>query len=182
MRLEQFIQGDDSVQQHIASERAALLVAVSPMARKAIEKEILPQIEEMVTSVEVVGELCEEIKKDIQTAFKGKTEIYTRLIQYKSIDQSDDQFLDDLIHVMDEWATKTKNVLQGDGPAEPGEVKVKIEVESDINVRTETDGAAQVSVKDSEPVKEEIEVKDTSSGEKLPISVADIFVLGDVRL
>jgi len=169
MRLEQLIQGDDSVQQHVASEREkAALVAVSPMARKAIEKEVLPQLDAHVTSSESVDELGEQTKKDIEAAFKGKTEIYTRLIQYKSIDQSDAQFLDDLIHVMDEWVAKSKKILDEGKPADPGEVKVK--VESDINVKTETGDNT------------EVEVKDTSSGEKLPISVADIFDLGDVRL
>jgi len=171
MRLEQFIQGDDSVQQHVASEREkAALLAVSPMARKAIEMEVLPQLNEAVTSVDAIDELAKTTKEEIEAAFKGKTEIYTRLIGYKSIDQSDDQFLDDLLHVMDEWATKGKNLLEDGPPAQPGEVKVKIEVESEVNVKTEAGKET------------DIEVKDTSSGETLPISVADIFELGDVRL
>lgn len=170
MRLEQLIQGDDSVQQHVASEREkAALVAVSPMARKAIEKEVVPQLEAHVTSVKSVDELGDQTKKDIEAAFKGKTEIYTRLIQYKSIDQSDTQFLDDLLYVMDEWVAKTKKVLDDGKPADPGEVKVKVEIESDLSVKTETGDNT------------EVKVKDTSSGEKLPISVADIFDLGDVR-
>lgn len=172
MRLEHLIHGDDSVQQHVASEREkAALLAVSPLARKAIEKEVVPQLDESVSSAKAVDELAEETKKEIEAAFKSKTEIYTRLIQYKSIDQSDSQFLDDLLHVMDEWATKTKKTLEEGAPAEPGEVKVKVEVESDINVKTEAGKDTEV----------EVDVEN-SGGDKLPISVADIFDLGDVRL
>jgi len=123
MRLEQLIRGDDSLQQHLASERDknALLIAVSPLARKAIEKEILPQLNEAVVDVKVVGELCETTKQDIETAFKNKSEIYTRLIQYKSIDQSDIQFLKDLLYVMDEWSRKTRRLLE-EAPIQSGEV------------------------------------------------------------
>jgi len=171
MRLEQFIQGGDSVQQHVASEREkTALLAVSPLARKAIEQEVLPQLDAAVTSVGVIDDLGKTTKEGIEAAFKGKTEIYTRLIQYKSIDQSDEQFLDDLLHVMDEWVTKSKNLLDDGPPAAPHEMKVKIEVESEVNVKTETGKGV------------EIEVKDTSSGEELPISVADTFELGDIRL
>jgi len=171
MRLEQLIQGDDSVQQHVASEREKhALEAVSPMARRAIEKEVLPQLDDSVTSAKDIEELAKSTKDDIEAAFKAKSEIYTRLIQYKSIDQSDDQFLDDLMHVMDEWAEKTQKVLEEGKPTDPGEVKVKVEVESDINVKTE--GGDNV----------EVEFSGKSDEEKLPISMADIFDVGDLRL
>ena len=174
MRLEQLIKGDDSVLQHVASERKeAALLAVSPMARKAIEKEVLPQLEESVTSVKAVAELTETTKKEIEAAFKGKTEIYTRLIQYKSIDQSDAQFLDDLLHVMDEWERKTTKILKEGPAAAPGEIQVKVEVDSDINVKNETGDKVEAEVSESST---------STVTDALPISVADIFDLGDVRL
>ena len=105
MRLDQLITGNDTVQKHVASDREkqALLV-VSPKARAAVHKEILPQLEEGVTSAKVAEELCESTKEQLDQSFKSKDEVYTRLILYKSIDQSDDQYLRDLKIVMDEWA------------------------------------------------------------------------------
>jgi len=174
MRLEQLIQGDDSVQQHVASEREkATLLAVSPMARKAIEREVLPQLEAHVTSAKAAEELAEDAKKDIEAAFKSKSEIYTRLIGYKSIDQSDDQYLKDLLYVMDEWAERTKKMVDGvsDGG---GQVTFKVEIESDVNVKSK-----DVKV---DGVETEVTVKDTAVDESLPISITDIFDIGDVRL
>lgn len=184
MRLEELIKGDDTVQRLVASERKqALLVAVSPLARKAIEKEVLPQLEEHVTSVEAVDELAEQTKKDIEESFDGKTQVYTRLIQYKSIDQSDTQFKDDLIHVMDEWARKTHQILEDGPPAKPGEVKVKIEVESDVTVKAESEVTVKTDSDDQVKTDTtEIQLQDTSSEETLPISMADIFEPGDIRL
>lgn len=133
MRLGQLISGNDAVQQHVASEREKqALMAVSPMARKAIEREILPQIEDGVTSASAAKGLAESTKAQIEYSFKHKDEVYTRLIGYKSIDQSDTQYLRDLLVVMDEWAEKTESHLsETKVPAGGGEITVKVEVESE---------------------------------------------------
>ena len=171
MRLEQFIQGDDSVQQHVASEREKMaLLAVSPMARKAIKAEILPQIEESVLSVEGAEELCEETKRAIEAAFSFKNEIYTRLIQYKTIDQSDEQFCDDLLVVMDEWLRGTKATLR-DTDDKTDAVPAKQEVEVTVKVE-------HVPTTESD----EIVLQDTEKGPKVEIDPAALFDLGDVRL
>jgi hypothetical protein len=170
MRLEQLIQGDDSVQQHVASEREKVaLVAVSPMARKAIKQEILPQIEESVLSVEGAEELCEETKRAIEAAFSFKNEIYTRLIQYKTIDQSDDQFCDDLLVVMDEWLRGTKATLRDtDEKTEAAPAKQEVEV--------------TVKVEHAPTESDEVVLQDTEKGPKVEVDPAALFDLGDVRL
>jgi len=170
MRLEQLIEGNDVVQQHVASEREkTALVAVSPMARRAIRQEIVPQIEESVISVESVDELGDDAKRSIEAAFSFKNVLYTRLIGYKSIDQSDGQFLDDLLIVMDEWMRSTKATLADDDDDEAGEDDKKAPEPQTVEVKVTVE---------SEPT----QVKDTSSDEEVPLAVADIFDLGDVRL
>jgi hypothetical protein len=167
VQLGPLIEGNDSVQQHVASEREKqALVAVSPMARRAIQQEIIPQLDESVLSADGVDELGSSAKRSIEAAFSYKNELYTRLIQYKTIDQSDTQFLDDLLIVMDEWVRNTKAVLEaGDDKAdaapaaETQQVEVKVKVEGDA-----------------------VQVKDTSSDEEVPLTVAEIFDLADVRL
>jgi hypothetical protein len=169
VRLEQFIQGNDDVQQHVASEREKnALVAVSPLARKAIKQEILPQIEESVISVESAEDLCNSTKRSIEAAFSFKNQIYTRLIQYKSIDQSDSQFLDDLLMVMDEWLRGMKAQLddgesKAEGDSEKQEVEVTVKVEQ-------------------APADETVTVKDPESGPKIEVDPSEIFDLADVRL
>lgn len=177
MRLDQLIQGNDAVQQHVAAERRKEgLTAVSPMARRAIQQEILPQIEESVISVESAEDLCESTKRSIEAAFSYKNEIYTRLVSYKGIDQSDQQFLDDLLVVMDEWLRSTKAGLRDDEDEDDDKddkdaVPEKQEVEVKVKVEAE---------EPEEP--KEIVVRDTSSDEQVPLAIDDIFDLGDVRL
>lgn len=132
MRLDQLISGNDTVQKHVASDREKqALVVVSPMARTAIKREILPQLDDAVTSAKVAAELASSAKAQIEHGFKHKDEVYTRLISYKSIDQSDNQFLRDLLIVMDEWLEKTKSSLnEKTVSTDKGEITVKVEVES----------------------------------------------------
>jgi hypothetical protein len=149
------IEGNDSVLKHLASEREkeALLI-VSPMARLAIKKEVLPQLEESVNAVGDVDALTKQTKEAIKSAFLAKSPAYTSLVSYKSIDQSDTQYLEDLLHVMDEWSRKTTERLEKDSEKDeetkPQEVTVKVEVESDINVKTDTSGPG-VEVEVSKP-------------------------------
>ena len=139
MRLEHFISGNDQLQRHLAAERAKeALIVVSPFARDAVEKEILPQLEESVTSVSACEELGASTKSAIADAFKSKTPAYTRLITYKSIDQSDGQFLEDLLRVMDEWETKTKGTLRNDS-SESNQIDIKIHLDGgDVDKVTAT--------------------------------------------
>lgn len=149
MRLGPLIEGNDTVLKHVASEREKnALVMVSPMAREAIKKEILPQLEESITSVNAIDELAEQTKDAIEVGFQQKSPVYTRLIGYKSIDQSDTQFLQDLLHVMDEWGRKTKETLSQGGKDGPEEVKVKVQVDTEVKVQTEgEDDNVSVDVK-----------------------------------
>jgi hypothetical protein len=186
MRLDQLIQGNDVMQRHVATERGKqALTAVSPMARRAIQQEIIPQIEESVISVETAEGLCESTKRSIEAAFSYKNEIYTRLISYKSIDQSDQQYLEDCLIVMDEWLRATKATLQTDEEETVQETDSatkktpdKQQVEVTVKVKPE--------VPKSEAPKtvglEGIELRDTATGDVLPISFDDIFDLQDVRL
>jgi hypothetical protein len=168
MRLEQLITGNDEVQQHVASERAKqALVAVSPMARKAIKLEILPQIEESVLSVETAEELCADTKRAIEAAFSYKNQLYTRLVSHKGIEQGDGQYLADLLLVMDEWLRNTKASLDED-KKEDDAVSEKQEVEVTVKVEQESDG--------------ELQLKDTDAGLKIEIDPAALFELGDVRM
>lgn len=168
MRLDPLIEGDDSVQRHVASEREKqALLAVSPMARRAIQREILPQIEESVISEDSVDDLGDSTKRSIEAAFSFKNELYTRLIQYKGIDQSDDQFLEDLLLVMDEWVrgAKARFKEEADAASEAEETKEKREVEIKVKIETDT----EQGLEGREP-------------EEVPISVADVFDLADVRV
>jgi hypothetical protein len=135
------IQGNDSVRQLVATEHEkSALTIVSPYARAAIHKEILPQVEGGANSKSDIQELHEHMVKGIETAFRTKSPIYTGLIKYKSIDQSDDQFQTDLILVLDEWKVKTEKLLLAgedeDKDTDDGQgVKVKLEVDSDTGVK-----------------------------------------------
>jgi hypothetical protein len=173
MRLEQLITGNDEVQQHVASEREKqALVAVSPMARRAIKLEILPQIEESVISVEAAEELCADTKRAIEAAFSYKNPLYTRLVSHKGIEQGDSQYLADLLLVMDEWLRNTKARLEDD----------KKEDESDEKAESEKQ-EVEVTVKvEHEAPEGELQIKDHDSGPKIEIDPAALFELGDVRL
>lgn len=168
MRLGPLIEGNDAVQQHVAAEREKqALTAVSPLARRAIKSEILPQIEESVISIESAEELCTSTKRSIEAAFSYKNEIYTRLIQYKTIDQSDQQFLGDLLIVMDEWVRGIKARFEADSSEDTAKAGPQ-EIEVTVKVETETETPVQV--------------KDTSSGEEIAVNPDDMFDLEDVRL
>jgi len=104
MRLQAFLQGNSTVRQ------AFQLIA--PEARTAIESEIVPQIEEMISDAEALQTLVAEANAQIVGAFKTKNETYTRLIRYKAIDQADDRFARDLVEAMSEWGRKTQDLLQ----------------------------------------------------------------------
>lgn len=171
MRLEQLIEGNDEVQQHVASEREKQgLTAVSPMARLAIEKEILPQIEESVISEESAEDMCASTKRSIEAAFSYKNEIYTRLISYKGIDQSDQQFLSDLLIVMDEWLRSTKATIETEGEGEEEPEKQEVEV----TVKVETEAPKEEG---------EVVVKDVEGGAEIDEQdPSAVFDLKDVRL
>jgi hypothetical protein len=187
MRLEQLIQGNDSVRQMVATEREKeALLLVSPYARSAIKKEILPQLEESIGSKSDVKDLHEHVVKDIEEAFRLKNPTYTGLIKYKSIDQSDAQFLTDLIAVMDEWQRKTEESLSS-GSSEstdsaapaPGvqEVKVKLEVESDVDVKVKPQNtdAVKVEVKKPEGKKPE-DIEDVTPTIEIPFDLLDMVL------
>ena len=146
MRLGTLITENSSVQEHAKSGQSkTALIALSPYARKAVQQEILPQLEESVLSESMVDELCEETKLAIQAAFSYKNPVYNRLIGYKTIDQSDEQFRDDLLVVMDEWSRATKRALNHAEPqtAEQQPVEVTVSVQGG-----ETSDTPEIHVKD----------------------------------
>jgi hypothetical protein len=173
MRLKQLITGNDEVQQHVASHREKqALVAVSPMARKAIKLEILPQIEESVLSVDIAEEMCVETKRAIEAAFSYKNQLYTRLVSHKGIEQGDSQYLADLLLVMDEWLRNMKASL------EDGKKEDDVEAKSDSE-KQEVEVTVKVEQEDTEG---DLQIKDTEAGPKIEIDPAALFELGDVRL
>lgn len=177
MRLEELLKGNDVVQQHLAAERVAALLVVSPLARKAIEQEVIPQLESGISSISDVDNIVSSTKDEIESAFKTKSQVYTRLISYKSIDQSDNQYLTDLLRVLDEWATSTKNTLEG-GSDGTDEVKVKIHVDSEVAVKVDKGTMTNVSV-ETEPKKEAT----VEQREDIPVSSSDEGLdLNEMRL
>jgi hypothetical protein len=171
----------------VANEREkAALQLVSPYARTAIRKEILPQIEESIGTKADVKEAHDHVVKEIEEAFRLKNPTYTGLIKYKSIDQSDDQFLADLVTVMDEWQRKTEETLSSGGSSDSEqEVKVKLEVESaiDVKVKPENDNVS-VEVKtdsDTEKKLEELEqkvedIEDATPARQIPFKLLDLVI------
>jgi hypothetical protein len=145
MRLDAMLKGNDVVQRHLAAERSAAGIIVSPMARKAIEEEVLPQLEAGLVDATAVDGIVNSAKSDVEQAFKDKTTTYTRLVSYKSIDQSDSQYLEDLLRVLDEWAARTKTTLT-DGDTDSDEIKVKIHVDSEVAVKVDKGTMTNVEV------------------------------------
>jgi hypothetical protein len=186
MRLDDLLKGNDEVQRHLAAERAAGLV-VSPLAREAIEREVLPQLEAGVSSTKDIDDLLRFAKNSVTNAFKTKTTSYSRLVSYKSIDQSDSQFLDDLLQVLDEWATSSHNLLAEDaaegateGDGEPPSIDVHIHVDSEGGV--EVGAAPRVDPK-QEPSSKKTLTWRTADDEDADDEDADDdeFDLNDVR-
>ena len=163
----------DQLQRLVASDREkAAFELIAPEAREAVKAEIVPQLEDQATSVDALDGLIVDTKAQITHAFKTKNPTHTRLIRYKSIDQSDAQYETDLLAVMDEWAKRTRETL--DDGKKPGdedkqEVKVKVEIDGADTVETSTEVADNLSAK----------VPDT---EDVAVTDAPPFDLGDVRV
>lgn len=177
MHLEAFLKGNDTVLRHFSAERVAAGLVVSPMARRAIEQEVLPQLDASVTSVAAVSDLLSSAKAEIEDAFKGKTTTYTRLVSYKSIDQSDTQFLEDLLRVLDEWAVRTKSTLADGDEGDDDEVKLKIHVDNEIAV-TVDDADSPVSVEVDTKTASEDETED----DDVSLPSSEEFDLNEMRL
>lgn len=75
---------------------------ISVDARRALRQEVVPSKPAGMADDQFVLEMTEQLR----AAVKDKDEWYTRLIRYKSIDQVDEAFFDDLIYVLGEWAQK----------------------------------------------------------------------------
>jgi len=161
----------DQLQRLVASEREkAAFALVAPQAREAIYAEIIPQIEELVTSIDVLDGLVEQAKGQIVEGFKSKDPTYTRLIRYKSIDQSDQQYETDLLAAMSDWERTTRETLLAG--KEPGE-----QDKQEVTVKVEIEGADDVVETD----KTEIQLKEQTD-EEIPVGDPTPFDLDDVRL
>lgn len=104
MQLGDFFKNGDKV-------RKATLSIISPNARKAVKNEIVPMLEEHITDAGMVSVMEEQALNLVTVAVTQKNESYTRLIRYKSIDQSDTQFFDDVKKSISEWANKISSSL-----------------------------------------------------------------------
>ena len=167
MRLEQLITGNDQVQQCVASEQSKeAVLAIAPAARRAVQLEILPQIEENVVSSAAAKELCEDTKKAVEAAFKTKDARYTRLITHKGIEQGDGQYMNDLLLVLDEWL---RNTLQTHEEARKStqddniEVVVKLDPKDIIN-------------------ESEVQIKDVNRGPQIKVDADTMLDLAKMRL
>jgi len=108
---------------------------------------------------------------EIESAFKNKNQVYTRLIRYKSIDQSDSQFEKDLIAAMGEWQRSTTETLaSGEKPGE--------EPKQEVTVKVEIDGADKVQTTSET----EVELRDTDTTEEIKVVPESPFDLIDIRL
>jgi hypothetical protein len=180
MRIDQLISDNseeggqhDQLQRLVAHGRnkQAELHLVAPQAREAIHAEIIPQIEEAVTSLDVLNSVTDTMVMEIEAAFKNKNQVYTRLIRYKSIDQSDSQYEKDLIAVMGEWQRSTTATLaDGDKPGEPAK--------QEVTVKVEIDGADKVQTTSET----EVELRDTDTTETIEVAPESPFDLMDIRL
>jgi hypothetical protein len=115
MHLGDFFKNGDKV-------RKATLSIISPNARKAVEDEIVPMLEEQITNADMIAVMEEQALNLVTVAVTQKNESYTRLIRYKSIDQSDTQFFDDVKKSISEWANKMSSSLMSldsEGEEEP---------------------------------------------------------------
>jgi len=180
MRLGQLIDSNsgeggqhDQLQRLVANGRAkqAEIHLIAPQAREAIHAEIIPQIEEAVTSMETLNAVTDLMVVEIESAFKNKNQVYTRLIRYKSIDQSDSQFEKDLIAAMGEWQRSTTETLaSGEKPGE--------EPKQEVTVKVEIDGADKVQTTSET----EVELRDTDTTEEIKVVPESPFDLIDIRL
>jgi hypothetical protein len=189
MHLDEMLRGNDVVRRHLAAERSAGGIVVSPMARRAISEEVLPQLEAGLVDVSAVDDIVRSAKTDIEEAFRGKTTTYTRLVSYKSIDQSDTQFLEDLLRVLDEWAAEMKTTLEDGDEAKSDEIKVKIHVDSEVAVKVDKGTMTNVEVEAAPPKTTDQNGKPKTlswragaEAEDIDITAADDFDLNDMRI
>jgi hypothetical protein len=181
MRLDQIIGTNsdeggqhDQLQRLVAEGRAkqAEMHLIAPQAREAINTEIIPQVEETVTNMETLNAVTDSLVVEIETAFKNKNQVYTRLVRYKSIDQSDSQYAKDLVAVMGEWQRSTaKTLADGD---KPGDETTKQEV----TIKVEIDGADKVQTTSET----EVGLRDTDTTEDIEVAPESPFDLIDIRL
>lgn len=85
---------------------------VSPAARTAVEEELIPQLLPSVEDRESLIKAYQEGIAVVENGFKEKTEAYTRLISYKTLDQSDEQYRKDLLECLREWAKSQVKVFK----------------------------------------------------------------------
>jgi hypothetical protein len=123
MDLSAFLSSNDQLQQLLRNEKTGGVRLVSPEARMALDRELIPQIEELVTDESVLDALLDDISNQIKESFSTKNITYNRLIKYKSIDQSDSQYAEDVLQAFSDWVEKTRShITQSDlllGEIEP---------------------------------------------------------------
>jgi len=87
------------------------LVEIRPVsieARRAVEKEIWPNKPDEMSVEEFVQEMSAILADTVQS----KGDWYIRLIRYKTIDESDEAFFEDLIYVLKEQAQRDKQRVE----------------------------------------------------------------------
>jgi len=84
---------------------------ISTEARRAFQREILPQIGK-IKSVEDLSKIVIEITAAIREASTAKDTLYTRLVRHKAIDQVDDSFFANILTVLQQWSSDTLDKLR----------------------------------------------------------------------
>lgn len=87
--------------------------AVSAEARKALQKEILPNY----NPGSPVNSFVEQTATALREALEKKDTLYTRLVRWKAIDQTDASYIDDLVWLLHQWAGRVENHNPEPAPA-----------------------------------------------------------------
>ena len=79
MRIEQIIRGNDVVQKHVAAKRQKeSFLVVSPLARLAITREVVPQLEANLLDQKMIPSLRDGAKTTIESSFPvEKSDLHT---------------------------------------------------------------------------------------------------------
>jgi vacuolar-type H+-ATPase subunit I/STV1 len=84
-------------------------------ARKAFNAEIMPYIQDLsIFTVNDLNQAYGYLKETVLPRAQSKVDYqtYSRLIRYKSVDSSDDQYFDDINKVLDVWYERAKRRME----------------------------------------------------------------------
>jgi len=99
MHLKDFLESDAT----LGDSPKVGFISVAVEARRAFQEEILPGAEHL-DSAEGLNGFVNDVVLALEAARKSKDNLYIRLIRYKSIDQTDDRYFDDIQTVLHQWS------------------------------------------------------------------------------